>query len=214
MSTNLLHLTSPAAFFDFAREDPDRWEHIRGSKIRHRDKGVGVITRIIKVIHDAGRQKYCDGVFVAFNHDNQQRAERFNLLDFANGTFTAFVIEPQVVIEHIRAHLRRFNFDGASRLYDCHKTQLQQLSIEYEAVARPYHTLRDLLRDYRFTEADAFIAEHKLVDAKQYEQTKANYLLDYFRSKRGLTVDCDKGLALAKVSGNVLVTARAGSGED
>jgi hypothetical protein len=39
-------------------------------------------------------------------------------------------------------------------------------------------------------------------------------LLDYFRSKRGLTIDCDKGLALAKVSGNVLVTAPSGFRED
>ena len=213
MSTDPLHLTSPTAFFDFAQDDPDRWENIRGRKIQHREKGVGVITSIVKITHDAGRQKYCDGVFVAFNHDNQHRAERFNLLDFANGTFTAFVIEPQVVIEHIREHLRRLDFDEASRLYDYHKTQLQQLSIEYEAVARPYLTLRDLLRDYRFAEADAFVAEHELVGAEQYAQTKANYLVDYFRIKRGVTIDSHKGLALAKVGGNMLVTARAGSGK-
>jgi hypothetical protein len=47
----------------------------------------------------------------------------------------------------------------------------------------------------------------------QYEQTKANYLLDYFRIKRGQPIDSHKSLALAQVSGNVLVTARAGSGK-
>ena len=118
-----------------------------------------------------------------------------------------------MIIEYIRDHLRRFDLDEASRLHDCYKTQLQQLSFDYEAVARPHLTLRDLLRGYRFAEADAFVAEHKLLDANQYERTKANSLLDYFRIKRGLTIDCHKGLALAKLSGNVLVTARAGSGK-
>jgi DNA helicase IV len=212
MSIDPQHLISPAAFFAFAQDDPDRWEHIRGRKSQHRAKGVEVITSIVKVTHDGREKKYCDGVRVAFN-DNQRQTERFNLIAFADGTFTAFLIEPQVVIEHIRDYLRRFDLAEASRLYDCYKTQLQQLSFDYESAARPYLTLRGLLGGYRFSEADAFIAEQKLVDAKQYEQTKANYLLDYFRIKRGLTIDCDKCLALTKLGGNVLVTARAGSGK-
>lgn len=175
---------------------------------------MGVITSIVKVTYDAGEKKYCDGVLVAFNHDNQRRSERFNLIAFADGTFTAFIIEPQVVIEHIRDHLRRLNLAEASRLHDCYKTQLQQLSFDYESAARPYLTLCDLLGGCRFSEADAFIAEHKLVDAKEYEQTKANCLLEYFRIKRRLTIDGHKGLALAKVSGNVLVTAPSGFRED
>jgi hypothetical protein len=122
MSIDPQHLTSLLAFFDFAQDDPDRWEHIRGRKIQHREKGVGVITDIVKVTHDARQKKYCDGVVIAFNHDNQQRIERFNPTDFADGTFTAFAIEPQVVIAHIQDYLRRFDLDGASRLYDCHKT--------------------------------------------------------------------------------------------
>jgi hypothetical protein len=213
MPIDPLHLISPAAFFDSAQDDPDRWEPIRGMKIQHREKGVGVITSIVKVTHDAGQKKYCGGVFVAFMHGNQQRAERFNPVDFANGTFTAFVIDPQVVIEHIQDHLRRLNLDEVSRLHDCYKTQLQQLSFDYEVIAKPYLTLHDLLRGYRFAEADAFVAEHELVGAEQYAQMKANYLMDYFRINRGLTIDNHKGLALAKLSGNMLVTARAGSGK-
>ena len=94
MSIDPKYLTSPAVFVDFAQDDPDRWEHLRGRKIQHRAKGVGVITSIVKVTYDAGQRKYCDGIVVAFNHDNQQRSERFNPRDFADGTFTAFIIEP------------------------------------------------------------------------------------------------------------------------
>ena len=213
MSIDPQHLTGPVAFFDFAQDDPERWEYIRGRKILHRAKGVGIITSIVKVTHDGGEKKYCDGVLVAFNDDNQRRTERFDLIAFADGTFTAFVIEPQVVIEHIQDYLRRLDLAEASRLHDCYKTQLQELSFDYESAARPYLTLRDLLGGYRFSEADAFIAEYKLVDAKEYEQTKANYLLEYFRLKRRLIIDGHKSLALAKVNGNVLVTARAGSGK-
>jgi hypothetical protein len=140
MSSDPQHLSSPAAFFAFAQDDPDRWEHIRGRKIQHRAKGVGVITSIVKVTCDAGEKKYCDGVRVAFNHDNQRRTERFNLTAFADGTFTTFIIEPQVVIEDIRDHLRRLDLDEASRLHNCYKTQLQQLSFDYVAAARPYLT--------------------------------------------------------------------------
>jgi hypothetical protein len=144
MSIDPQHLISPAAFFAFAQDDPDRWEHIRGRKSQHRAKGVEVITSIVKVTHDGKEKKYCDGVRVAFN-DNQRQTERFNLIAFADGTFTAFLIEPQVVIEHIRDYLRRFDLAEASRLYDCYKTQLQQLSFDYESAARPYLTLRGLL---------------------------------------------------------------------
>jgi hypothetical protein len=42
---------------------------------------------------------------------------------------------------------------------------------------------------YRFAEADTFVAEHDLVGPMQYEQTKANYLLDYFRIKRGQPIE-------------------------
>src|SRR5262245_12942503 len=141
MSIDPQHLTGPVAFFDFAQDDLDRWEYIRGRKILHRAKGVGIITSIIKVTHDGGEKKYCDGVLVAFNDDNQRRTERFDLIAFADGTFTAFVIEPQVVIEHIQDYLRRLDLAEASRLHHCYKTQLQELSFDYESTARPYLTL-------------------------------------------------------------------------
>jgi hypothetical protein len=182
-------------------------------KIQHHEKGVGVLISIVKVTHDAGHQKKCAGISVAFNHDNQKRVERFHLTTFEDGTFTAFVFEPHVVIEHIRYYLQRLDFDAASRLHDCYKFQLQQLSFDYESASRPYLTLRNLLSSYRFAEADAFVAEHGLVRAEPYLRTKADYLMGYFRLKRGLPIDNYKSLALAQVRGNTLVTARAGSGK-
>ena len=177
-----LHLTSPAAFFAFAQDDPDRWERIQGRKIHHYAKGVGVITSIVEVTYDAGQKKSCGGIFVAFDHGNDLRPDRFNPTAFEDGTFTAFVVDTQEVIQHIRDAFHRLALAEASHLHDCYRTQLDQASFDYETEARPYLTLCDLLRGHGFAQADAFFAKRDvMVDARAYEQSKAEWLIDYFR---------------------------------
>ncbi len=266
MSKQTLDLTTPVAFFEFAKDDPDRWKLIKGRKVRHCELGVGRITDIVRVTYDGSRKITCGGILVVFGHDAVSMAERFNTSasadatftvarslsrghqpplsfntrTFADGTFTAFVEDTEEMLKHIRdalsrldlaqashivedteeilQHIRdalsRLDLEKASHLYDCYKEQIEKAAFDYEAEAKPYLDLYNLLRKHDFGQADAFFMNHDVVvEAGAYEQSKAEHLIDYFHSRRVRKIDHYKGLALAKLCGNVLVTARAGSGK-
>jgi DNA helicase-4 len=207
------HLTSPAAFFDFAGDNPDCWEKIRGKKVIHCDNGVGLVTNIISVTYNAGRETSCGGIFVAFESSADQRPDRFDLEAFADGTFTGFVLETADLLHRIRSALRRLELAEASDLHDRYTTQLQESSFDYDTEAQPYLVLQNLLREHNFAQADAFFTAHvAMLDSHGYERVKVACLMDYFR-KRGKETDVHKGIALSKLGRDVLVTARAGSGK-
>ena len=76
--------------------------------------------------------------------------------------------------------------------------------------------ISDLLRSYRFKEADLMIEKHwTLFDISKYEVAKAVYLGRYFNDKFDLKFSYDKQQleAIASIHKNTLVTARAWSGK-
>jgi DNA helicase-4 len=211
--TNLCpEFTTPTAFFEYAQDDPTRWERLKGRRVHHCERGVGRVDSIVLVTYVAEGKKFCDGFFVVF--DNDGRRDRFNTDAFADGTFTAFGFETEVLLQHIRDALSRLDLSQAAHLRDSYKPQIEQTSFDYEATVKPYFFLCDLLRNHDFQQADDFVARRNLVVAPDaYQQTKANWLIDYFHRTRHQKIDRYKGIALAKLDGNILVTARAGSGK-
>ena len=76
--------------------------------------------------------------------------------------------------------------------------------------------ISDLLRSYRFKEADLMIENHwALFDISKYEVAKAVYLGKYFNDRFDLKFSYDKEQleAIASIHKNTLVTARAWSGK-
>lgn len=208
MPDRFRQLATPLAFFEYAQEDPDRWEQIRGMKILHCDKRVGVITGIVTVTYNAGRKKTCGGILIAFDQSDATRpAERFNLQEFADGTIAAFVVEPELEIYRLLIDQR---FDAADKVYEANRDRVDEAGLRY----RHKRQIMECLAARDFASADSIHVQTAAWPWSDYAECKGRALMEFFRSEHDTDLSPEQGLALAHVSqGNLLITARAGSGK-
>jgi len=82
---------TPGEFFRITLTDPERWRQLRGRKIAHIERGIGIVTDLVLVTRNMGHDKYCDGIFVNFA-DGQVRLKPES---FRDGTVVGISIESE-----------------------------------------------------------------------------------------------------------------------
>ena len=109
--------------------------------------------------------------------------------------------------------LRHFEFERADRLHEELKERYPYATIpDFEA--RVLEALKEKLKHFYFTTADALFRKTRYIARKKYENLKKHYIEQYVDEHLpSLPINDEQAKALANTSDNLLVRARAGSGK-
>ena len=137
--------------------------------------------------------------------------ENKNILKRFEGKYEQYL---KIYIEKVKNNVAKLsikNFQNAvSYFYKEAKILPERKKIGLGIFIEEIENLINILKEYRFKDADEFFQTRKLFEPGIYEDLKKNYVLKYFKNKN---IDEQKALAISSIKENILLKARAGSGK-
>ncbi len=135
------------------------------------------------------------------------------------------------VLEQIKENLKKFHFQEADIIFrEYTKAAIREKTItkeEYDSMKfealEEYNSIesdalinriQELLNHNSYSEAKKIYSENQsIIPPEEYEEAKKQYIKSYFYGNFKKEISEEQSLAVAKLSRNLLVTARAGSGK-
>jgi len=128
-------------------------------------------------------------------------------------------------LTELNSALSEYNYQEAQRIYESahdaiSKKMYDDVVAKYKEKQRKEKIITQtkqkfeyLLGKYDFPEADKFFQETGFFKKDEYEKLKSGYIKKYIKGRLKIDIDDEKALAIADISKNTLVKARAGSGK-
>jgi len=128
-------------------------------------------------------------------------------------------------LTELNSALSEYNYQEAQRIYESAKgavskelyddivTKYKERQRKEKIIVQTKQKFEELLGRYDFPEADKFFQETGFFKKDVYEKLKSRYIKEYIKKRLKTDIDDEKALAIADISKNTLVKARAGSGK-
>ena len=122
----------------------------------------------------------------------------------------ALDIESTIIIEWCQS--KGFDIEGDKSWIEAKQANIIREYFTPEVI-EARKKITPLLENYEFEKADRQFANTGEFLAALYKELKEKYIIKYFSKHLKVSIDSEKAKALANMSPNLLVTARAGSGK-